>query len=495
MKIGFGAIGIKKGEPGSLDYIDVDSFRQDDICLVVENNKMYFYTLEQYSGANENIPFIVKPKGADEGQFLTRLKRWNLISQKNFTTDIIQVLGKSLQTQRLRALGNLKIESASGMEIDVNADGTVTFPLFMSGINPVENNQASTKQYFMVELTLMDTTIRDYLDLAIDDFDAISRVDTIQYIDDSALTLYNNIANLFDFDPSIIKQVKQWEYDGNQVTHNLDTKDLIVQIYNEDDEKIIPDELRILDNNTLEVYPITGNVVIRKGEEGEGDITNYWIDDEKVYFGDDMPEDYVSITKDVESEETFDISDTWEFRHGLLNKNVLISVYDEFGEKIKPDTIKLMDYNTILLEFDEPVAGRVVVAQSEYEYGFEEDLNNLQISIETYLESNINTWNDEIRDNVISYIDYKIEELENYDWIEHRTKKFVINEWNAVDGMYYTEIVHGLDIDRYLMEFYVNGSVCNPVKVERSDNILKIWNSVNDEMIIVLNYMNIYGWT
>jgi len=58
-----------------LTIIDVDSFRNEDICLVVENNKMWFYTMDAYSGEDENYPFIIKPKNINGDSFIAKLKR------------------------------------------------------------------------------------------------------------------------------------------------------------------------------------------------------------------------------------------------------------------------------------------------------------------------------------------------------------------------------------------------------------------------------------
>lgn len=305
MKIGFGAIGIKKGVPGSLDYIDPSSFSQGDICLVVDNNKMYFYTMQEYSGADESIPYVIKPLNVDEGQILTRLKRWHLISQKNFTSNIIQTVQDQIQTRRFSVLGStFEIESAGGLTITINDDGSVTFPLLISCSNPMEDEHAVTKEYLMVELTILDETIRDYLDLVIEDFDSIVRPDIIQYIDDKVIELQN---------------------------------------------------------------------------------------------------------------------------------------------------------------------------VTEMGYDIESDLLQLQSNIELYLFNEINTWNLNIRDNVIDYIDYNVEWLEDQPVPNYTSIEYLVNEWGVDGDLYYVEILHNLDIDRFMVEFYVDGAVINPTKVEYDNNIIRIW--------------------
>ncbi len=341
MKIGFGAIGIKKGVPGSLDYIDPSSFKHDDICLVVDNNKMYFYTMQEYSGVNESIPFVIKPLNVEDGQILTRLKRWHLISQKNFTSNIIQTLQNQIQTRRFIAQqtsiisiflvdydnkiltdydeiyasdydeiygsgSTMEIEAANGMNITINDDGSVTFPLLMSCSNPVEDEHAVTKEYLMVELTILDETIRDYLDLVVEDFDDIVRPNIIQYVDDKVIELQNII---------------------------------------------------------------------------------------------------------------------------------------EMGYDIESDLLQLQ----------------------------------LQSNIELYLSNEIDDWNYDVIDN-------NVEWLEEQPVPNYNSFVFMINEWGVDGDLYYVEILHEWDIDRFMVEFYVDGMVMNPTKVEYDNNTIKIW--MNQEIIL-----------
>ena len=60
-KIGFGAVGITGGKPGNLDYINSGATRNNDLAIVVDNYRIFFYIMKEYSGAEPNPPYIVKP--------------------------------------------------------------------------------------------------------------------------------------------------------------------------------------------------------------------------------------------------------------------------------------------------------------------------------------------------------------------------------------------------------------------------------------------------
>jgi hypothetical protein len=75
-KVGFGAVGITGNKPGNLDYIPTRLINTQDICVVLENSKLYFYRLK-LTNEEENVPYIVKCKNYLNDEFPTRasLKR------------------------------------------------------------------------------------------------------------------------------------------------------------------------------------------------------------------------------------------------------------------------------------------------------------------------------------------------------------------------------------------------------------------------------------
>ena len=60
----YGAVGLTGGNTSNLDAISSSTVNQNDVAVALDNNKIYFYKLEETSGKAENIPYVIKPDDA-----------------------------------------------------------------------------------------------------------------------------------------------------------------------------------------------------------------------------------------------------------------------------------------------------------------------------------------------------------------------------------------------------------------------------------------------
>jgi hypothetical protein len=126
------------------------------------------------------------------------------------------------------------------------------------------------------------------------------------------------------------------------VSHNLDTTAPFVQVYDENDEQIIPQVIKIIDENTVRVdFPVetSGKIIITKGGHivGAGDLSY--------------------VAKSFTSESLVTII------HNLNTTAPMVQVYDDSGEQISPDSIRVINASTIEVEFPVTTSGQIGISK------------------------------------------------------------------------------------------------------------------------------------
>jgi len=114
------------------------------------------------------------------------------------------------------------------------------------------------------------------------------------------------------------------------VSHSLNTEDVIVNVFDTNDTLIIPDLVTISGSN---------NVIVDFAFTSSGYIT---VVDSIV------SQSFTSVTQSIVS-------------HSLATKNLLVAVYDTNNEQIVPDNIQLLNDNTASITFTTLTSGKVVI--------------------------------------------------------------------------------------------------------------------------------------
>jgi len=125
----FGAIGLTGSGEKTLDSLPSNLVKDGDVAIVCDGLNVYFYTLDEDSNLDENVPFIIKPDDIDASvNPLLNYKRWVLISQRYFVDNVILSLNKYLQTSEIRAIDNhpIKFISSDGNIVTIAQDGSIT---------------------------------------------------------------------------------------------------------------------------------------------------------------------------------------------------------------------------------------------------------------------------------------------------------------------------------------------------------------------------------
>lgn len=130
------------------------------------------------------------------------------------------------------------------------------------------------------------------------------------------------------------------------ITHALNSTAISVSVYDNNGTLIIPDEVQVVDQNTVDISltnffrPIVGTwtAILIGGTQR------------------DNSESFNSYTT------TFDQVTDITITHNLGTLSVVTSVYDETGLKIEPYKLQVVDLNNIRLLFDIPVSGKIVIS-------------------------------------------------------------------------------------------------------------------------------------
>jgi len=131
-----------------------------------------------------------------------------------------------------------------------------------------------------------------------------------------------------------------------RVQHNFNSKNVIVAVFNENDEVIFPDSIKTVDANNVDVTfhsARTGRVVVNRG----GHIVS----------------GSINITENTAYEDVFTNVTTKTVVHNFNTKNVFVSTFNEAGYLMFPQNTRVINENIVQLDFISPTSGRVVVGK------------------------------------------------------------------------------------------------------------------------------------
>lgn len=308
IKVGFGAVGILGGKPGNLDFISSSTIHNKDISIVIENKKLFFYRLNQYSNEKPNYPHIIKPVDIiPSSPFSSKMKRWELISQEVFVNDIIQLSNLFLYTKHINFL-NKEIFEVGNNQYIVFENDNVSFPSVVSGIDPIDLQNITTINYINNQLTILTNDIYDYLESKTYIFNNTTRQDIKDYLDTRISDLETSINNYVEsqknvlennietplndglthlndiiisyiddnidylentYDPGTYTRLlfssSTWTSDGNyfytDINHNLETYNFLEQFW-VNNEVFFPSLIKYLDKNTIRLWTIYDNIEV-----------------------------------------------------------------------------------------------------------------------------------------------------------------------------------------------------------------------------------------
>ena len=157
------------------------------------------------------------------------------------------------------------------------------------------------------------------------------------------------------------------------VTHNFDTKDVIVTVYNSSDQQIIPSTVTTTDINNVEVtfdVSTSGRIIVAKGghivsgsaEKLDGqdgvyylDYTNFTNIPSGIISGSNQISELTRFEQDITGSSTYNIT------HNLNEDYPIVQIYDTNKEQVIPGIISSSNANIVYLEFDNTFAGKVVI--------------------------------------------------------------------------------------------------------------------------------------
>ena len=134
---------------------------------------------------------------------------------------------------------------------------------------------------------------------------------------------------------------------SHSAVHNFGTKNVFIQVFEDDDTLIIPESITTTTINQVDIVlggTISGRVVIGKAGHLLQDTGNFASSSTAV--------------------QTFTNVLTASIDHRLDSENVITQVFDTNGNVIVPSNIKVQDSNTVKITFASLRSGKVVIAKA-----------------------------------------------------------------------------------------------------------------------------------
>lgn len=419
----FGAIGLTGSGDKTLDSLPSNLVKDGDVAIVCDGLNVYFYTLDEDSNLDENVPFIIKPDDVDTSVNPSlNYKRWVLVSQKYFVDNVILSLNKYLQTSEIRAIDDqpIKFISSDGNIITISQDGSITlnntivqgqvtisndgrrpplvvdssqkvinfnadkvdgydadrfmftdgskaFTAPVKGVNPINSNELTTKSWVEEYIVQIQDVIYTYIDNAIA---------SISVIADLA-----NLTNRFN------AHVSPSSDDHTLYVHTDGRRNFTGTIGG-----IYPTALNHLttkqyvDNAISSIVTIHSNLL----QLNQDDHLQYIHVDarrgfENPVLGKTPLEDFHLATKEYVDERIANIFHTkklqihtfdhetnqWVINHNLNDKYIVVDFYEKFTNmQIKPDKLVLLNDDTAIAYFNETTQGYAVVNGITQHYDF-----------------------------------------------------------------------------------------------------------------------------
>ena len=140
------------------------------------------------------------------------------------------------------------------------------------------------------------------------------------------------------------------------VTHNFNTKNVLVSVYNNSDELILPATTTTTDVNTVTVTfdsSTSGRVVVAKG--------GHLVSGSAVLAGTNVISGSGQIDSLTRYEENITGNTSYTITHNLNEDYPIVQVYDTNKLQVIPGIISASNANNVLIEFDSNFTGRVIV--------------------------------------------------------------------------------------------------------------------------------------
>lgn len=143
---------------------------------------------------------------------------------------------------------------------------------------------------------------------------------------------------------------------SHTVTHNFGTKNVIVSVYNNSDQLILPSSITTTDTNTVDVafdVASSGRVVVAKG--------GHLVSGSAILVGTGVVSGSAQIDALTRYEESITGNTSYTITHNLNEDYPIVQVYDTNKEQAIPGKITASNANSVVLEFDTNFTGKVVV--------------------------------------------------------------------------------------------------------------------------------------
>lgn len=131
------------------------------------------------------------------------------------------------------------------------------------------------------------------------------------------------------------------------VNHNFSSKNLVISVYDENDNQIIPANVNLTDNNSVTItfnQLSSGTVVVAKGGH--------------IVGGNATISQVATVT------DTFTSASSKVVSHNFDTRNVLVSVYDDEYNQIIPESVNVANLNSVTVTFNPIASGFVVVGKA-----------------------------------------------------------------------------------------------------------------------------------
>ena len=132
------------------------------------------------------------------------------------------------------------------------------------------------------------------------------------------------------------------------ITHSFDSRNILVSVYDTNYSQIIPQEVTLTDNNTVDITlssTHSGHVVVAKG-------------------GHIVSGSRIQIDEIASLDDTFTNQTSYTVNHTFETKNVFVIVYDSNDNQVIPQTVSTPTTSSVELGFENPTSGRVVIGKA-----------------------------------------------------------------------------------------------------------------------------------
>ena len=143
---------------------------------------------------------------------------------------------------------------------------------------------------------------------------------------------------------------------SKQVTHNFSTKDVIVSVYNDSDQLIIPSSITTATVNRVDLAfdsSTSGRVVVAKG--------GHLASGSAVLSGTGVLSGSAQIQLLTRYEQSITGNTSYTITHNLSEDYPIVQIYDSNKLQVLPGLISASSSNEVQLEFDSSFTGKVIV--------------------------------------------------------------------------------------------------------------------------------------